>query len=200
MNAIIELPLQIQAILVSGYLGYILINRDHRSTEKNLDVWLMILLLGLPTAITLKFCSSEWGYLSILIAPVIAFLWAKWGKYHWFRLLRSSNVSYETGDGDAWKTLTTRKNVAVTQITVTLKNGNKYHCENAHQFSHNSFAPYVKDDDGIAFYVTHYCTKTKDGWGNWQKAINVCNSEWGDEITYFPRADIAMLEMRCLTK
>lgn len=198
MNELINLPLQLQATLVSGYLGYILINRDHRKTEKLTDVWLMVLLLGLPTALAVQIWGSKWAYLSVLIAPLMAFAWVKWGKYRWFRFLQYSSVSHETGDGDAWKTLTTRKNVAVTQITVTLNNGNKYLCDNADHFKHNSFAPYVKDEDGIAFYVTHYCVKTGGDWGDWKKA-NVSDPDWGDEITYFPRHDIALLEMRCVT-
>lgn len=198
MNELINLPLKLQATLVSGYLGYILINRDHRKTEKLTDVWLMVLLLGLPTALAVQIWVSKWAYLSVLIAPLVAFAWVKWGKYRWFRFLRWSSVSHETGDGDAWKTLTTRKNVAVTQIKVTLKNGNQYLCDNVHQFKDNSFAPYVKDEDGIAFYVTHYCLKTETGMGEWKETL-ARNADWGDEITYFPRSDIAMLDMRYLT-
>ncbi len=197
MNSYLQLPLQVQAVLVSGYLGYFFINRNHNKL-KLMDIWLTILILGLPTALIVQSFVSKWAYASVLIGPVLGALWSWGGRSNLHRLLRWSDVSYETGEGDAWKTLTARKNARVTQITVTVKDGSKYLCDNAHAFVHNTFAPYVKDEDGIAFYVTHYCKKINGEYGDWI-ATNVSDDVWGDEITYFPRANIELLEIRCKT-
>ena len=40
MQELLQLPLQVQATLVSGYIGYVLLRRDHRTTEKLVDVWI----------------------------------------------------------------------------------------------------------------------------------------------------------------
>ena len=74
MQELLQLPLQIQATLVAGYLGYIILKRDYRKTEKLTDVWMFVLLLGLPTALTVQLWESNWAYLAVLSGPIIAYL------------------------------------------------------------------------------------------------------------------------------
>lgn len=194
MQDLFQLPLQIQATLVAGYLGYVLLKRDYRKTEKMPDMWMLILLLGLPTALTLQLCDSNWAYLMVFSGPLIAFLWLKFADYKWTGFLYKNRVSHNLNTGDVWKTLSSHKGVAATQVKVVHKNGNQYLCDHTMRFFEDAFAPFIMDDDGIAFYVTD--TKGKDD-TEWTEVKEVkLESEFGSMITYFPRDDIQFLEMR----
>lgn len=62
MQELLQLPLQVQATLVAGFLGYCIYKRDHRNTEKATDMLLLVLLFGLPTALILQyFDNSPWA-------------------------------------------------------------------------------------------------------------------------------------------
>lgn len=194
MQELLQLPLQIQATLVAGYLGYIVLKRDYRSTERLTDVWMFVLLLGLPTALAVQLWDSNWAYLMVLSGPLIAFFWIKFVEADWTGFLHRNKVSHTIGAGDVWKTLSAHKGVEATQIKLIHKDGRQYLCSNTNDFYEDVFAPFIMDEDGIAFYVTD--TKSKDGI-DWIEVVDVkIGPEYGSMITYFPRADIHFLQMR----
>ena len=194
MQELLQLPLQIQATLVAGYWGYIVLKRDYRNTEKLTDVWMLVLLLGLPTALTIQLCKSNWAYLAVLSGPIIAFLWVKFAETGWTGFLYRNKVSHTIGSGDVWKTLSSHKGVEATQIKLIHKDGRQYLCNHTGDFYGDVFAPFIMDDDGIAFYVTD--TKSKDS-TEWIEVTDVkIGPEYGSLITYFPRADVHFLELR----
>lgn len=198
MQELLQLPIQIQATLVAGYLGYALLKRDYRKTEKITDMWLLILLLGLPKAVTLQLCDSSWAYLSVFFGLPLAYGWLKFAEAKWTNLLYRKKISHTLNSGDTWKTLSAHKDVAATQIKLVHKNGNQYLCNSTMEFFGEAFAPFIMDEDGIAFYVTD--TKGKDG-VEWIEVAQVkLEPEFGSMITYFPRADIEFLEMRYTTQ
>ncbi|PID66605.1 MAG: hypothetical protein CR975_02195 [Gammaproteobacteria bacterium] len=191
MQGLLDLPFQVQAVIVSGYIGYVIAHRDYRKTEKITDMWMMILIFGFPTGLLLTIFDSALAYSSIVIGPIIAFLWNKFGKKRFNELLRKAHISYETNEGDVWNTLATRKGVTITQLTVTLKNGRKYHCSDTAKFQNEEFTPCLIDDDGIAFYVDKFI----DSQGKWSEDDETLG-KMGSLITYFPRNDITLLEAR----
>lgn len=193
MQELLQLPLQIQATLVAGYWGYIVLKRDYRNSEKLTDVWMLVLLLGLPTALTIQLCDSNWAYLAVLSGPIIAFIWLKFAEAGWIGFLQRNKVSHTISSGDVWKTLSSYKGVEATQIKVIHKDGRQYLCNHTSDFYGDVFAPFIMDDDGIAFYVTD--TK-KENDENWSVVGDVKLGEYGSMITYFPRADIHFLELR----
>ena len=194
MQELLQLPLQIQATLVAGYWGYIILKRDYRNTEKLTDVWMLVLLLGLPTALTIQFLDSNWAYLAVLLGPIIAFIWVKFAEASWTGFLHRNKVSHTIGSGDVWKTLSSHKGVEATQIKLIHKDGRQYLCNNTSDFYGDIFAPFIMDDDGIAFYVTH---TRSIGRASWSKVNDVkLTPEYGSMITYFPRADVHFLELR----
>jgi hypothetical protein len=194
MQELLQLPLQIQATLVAGYWGYIVLKRDYRNTEKLTDVWMLVLLLGLPTALTIQLWDSNWAYLAVLSGPIIAFIWVKFAEAGWTDFLHRSKVSHTISSGDVWKTLSSYKGVEATLIKVIHKDGRQYICNHTSDFYGDVFAPFIMDDDGIAFYVTH--TKSIGG-TNWIEVTDVkSDPEYGNMITYFPRADVHLLELR----
>lgn len=194
MQELLQLPLQVQATLVAGYLGYIILKRDYRKTEKLSDMWMLILFLGLPTALTVQLCDSPWAYLSIISGPLIAFVWLKFAEARWTKFLHRNKVSHTVSSGDVWKTLSSHKGIAATEIKLFHKNGSAYACHGTSQFIGEPFEPFIMDDDGIAFYVTHVI---KDGQDDWEEEDDVkLGPEHGSMITYFPRDDIKFLEMR----
>ena len=193
MQELLQLPLQVQATLVAGYLGYIVLKRDYRKTEKLSDMWMLILLLGFPTAITVQLCDSPWAYLALFSGPLMAFLWLKFAEAGWTGFLHRNKVSHTIGSGDVWKTLSSHKGIAATEIKLFHKNGDCYACHGTNQFIGEPFEPFIMDDDGIAFYVTHIAKAGQD----WVEEDDVTlGSEHGSMITYFPRDDIKFLEMR----
>lgn len=198
MQELLQLPLQVQATLVAGYLGYILIKRDHRKTEKLSDMWMLILLLGLPTAVTLQLCKSPWAYLIIFTGPLIAFIWLKVFETRWGDFLYFNRVSHKLNDGDVWKTLSSHKGVAATQISLTHKDGSCYSCKSIADFKNEPFAPYIMDDDGIAFYVTNYIGAEDSEWDVIDDVQ--LGDKYGSLLTYFPREDVKFLEFRFITQ
>ncbi|MGP4733436.1 MULTISPECIES: hypothetical protein [unclassified Psychrobacter] len=194
MQELLQLPLQIQATLVAGYWGYIVLNRDYRNTEKLTDVWMLVLLLGLPTALAIQFLESNWAYLAVLSGPIIAFIWVKFAEAGWTGFLHRSKVSHTISSGDVWKTLSSYKGIEATQIKLIHKDGRQYLCDDTNEFCGDVFSPFIMDDDGIAFYVTD----TKNAGGtDWIEVADVkLSSEYGSMITYFPRTDIHFLQMR----
>lgn len=191
MKDLLELPIYLQIVIASGYAGYVIAQRDYRKNEKNTDVYLMILLLGLPSGLMLTLWKSPWAYTSALFAPILGFLWAKYGKQSLFAFLNRTGAAHENNEGSVWDTLATRKGVIITQITVTLKNGRKYHCSDTAKYYTAEFSPCLIDDDGIAFYVDSFV----DSQGQWTTDHDV-QSKMGALVSYFPRNDIALLEVR----
>ena len=197
MQELLQLPLQVQATLVAGYLGYIILKRDYRKTEKLSDMWMLILFLGLPTALLIQFWDSSWAYASVLLGPLLALIWTKCIDKCWNKFLYDSKISNKVNEGDVWKTISSNKNVAPTQISLTTKDGACYLCEDATQFNGEEFASFVMDDDGIAFYVTDFLNP---GESTWNEVEDVQLGEGlGSLLTYFPRENIRLLEMRFKT-
>lgn len=197
MQELLQLPLQVQATLVSGYVGYVLLRRDHRKTEKLVDVWMLILVLGLPTALTVQLWDSPYAYFAIPSGLLIAYLWLTWGEEKWKDFLYKRNVSNTLNLGDVWKTLSSHKKVGALQVKLYHKDGTCYACNNTVDFLGEPFAPFTMDDDGIAFYVTHIAKKDED----WVEEDDVkLADDLGSMVTYFPREDIKLLEMRYVKK
>lgn len=194
MQEILKLPLQLQAILVAGFLGYLVFKRDHRKTEKPTEMWLLVLLFGLPTAGILNLVDSPYAYLSIFIAPVLAVIWLKVFDSKWSNLLYKHDISHTLNEGDVWKTLSSTKGVAVTQIILYHKNGKRYMCAATLDFINEPFSPFVMDDDGIAFYVTDVWGKDGTEWVEIDDVI--LQPEYGSNITYFSKSDIEMVDFR----
>lgn len=193
MQEILQLPLQVQATLVAGYLGYVLLRRDYRKTEKLVDVWMLILVLGLPTALTIQLWDSPYAYCAIPSGLLIAYWWLTRGEGKWSDFLYKKNVSSTLGLGDVWKTISSHKKVGATQIKLYHKDGTCYACHNTVDFLDEPFAPFTMDEDGIAFYVTHIAKAEQD----WEEEDHVkLADDLGSMVTYFPRDDIKFLEVR----
>ncbi|WP_201567578.1 hypothetical protein [Psychrobacter immobilis] len=193
MQELLQLPLQVQATLVAGYLGYILLRRDYRKTEKLVDVWMLILVLGLPTALAVQLWDSAYAYFSIPSGILIAYWWLTRGEKKWRDYLYKKKVSSTLNLGNVWKTLSSHKGVAATQIKLYHKDGTCYASQNTSEFLDEPFAPFTMDEDGIAFYVTHIAKAGE----NWEEEDDVkLADDLGSMVTYFPREDIKLLEMR----
>lgn len=194
MQELLQLPLQVQATLVAGYLGYVLLRRDYRKNEKLVDVWMLILVLGLPTALALQLWDSPCAYYFIPSGILIAFIWLKCCEDKWRDFLYGKKVSNSLNIGDVWKTLSTHKGIEATQISLIDRDEKVYLCDNPSKFEGEPFAPFIMDDDSIAFYVTH--TKGKED-PDWKEIHDVKMSpEFGSALTYFPRTDIKLLDIR----
>ena len=193
MQELLQLPLQVQATLVAGYLGYILLRRDYRKTEKLVDVWMLILVLGLPTALAVQLWDSAYAYFSIPSGILIAYWWLTKGEKKWRDYLYKKKVSSTLNLGNVCKTLSSHKGVAATQIKLYHKDGTCYASQNTSEFLDEPFAPFTMDEDGIAFYVTHIAKAGE----NWEEEDDVkLADDLGSMVTYFPREDIKLLEMR----
>lgn len=199
MQELIQLPIQIQATLVAGFLGYVTYKRDHRKTEKSTDMLALILVFGMPTAFILRlYDNAPWAFLSIFSGIIIALGWIMWGESLWSKFLYKNDFSHTLNEGDVWKTLSSTKGVTVTQITLYHKNGKQYLCNATVDFNGEPFAPFTMDDDGIAFYVTH---TRANGSEDWVAEENVkLQPLLGSNITYFPKSDISLLDMRFTKK
>lgn len=197
MHELLKLPLQVQAILVAGYMGYLIYKRDHRKNENQTDMLMLILLFGLPTALILHFDNDKIAYLSVFLGLLLALLWVKTLSKHWTNFLYKHDISHTLNEGDVWKTLSSTKGVAATQIILYHKNGKQYLCDGTVDFIGEPFAPFTMDDDGIAFYVTHVATNG----GNWVEVSDVkLQPEFGSKITYFSKSDIDLVDMRFIRK
>lgn len=201
MNAqIAALPWNTLLTLAAGYAGYYTANIGVRTHHKAVDVTFGSLVFGFLGIFAYELCRQQ--RVNILIASIVAFvvavilggLWSKWGRGAMLRCLRGTRVSHNDDVPSAWVSLFTQTNLSTLQLSVKLTNGNWLKCNDLSAFEHSPNGPCTFGEGGdILMYVTHFQPAGSDAF---EPNHEVDDAGWGEEITYIPREQIALVDIR----
>ena len=193
------LPEQLQVILVSGYLGYSIAYAGFRDKEQKDVLFYGILSFGIFGFIFYDCVRKAYdsflipGLGALLTSVLVALFWRKYGKRWFFKMLHKAAISNEDGIPTVWSRITQDTTIAPRQLTVELKDGSKYICDDVDSFATAPIPMYYTDSEGnIAMHVTH---KAKKDEAETPVAV-VRHESWGDRITYIPAKDIATIDFR----
>ena len=193
------LPEQLQVIFVSGYLGYSIAYSGFRENERKEDLFYGVLSFGIFGFAIYDLSSPYFesfaipGLLALLTSVGVAMLWRKYVKRWFFKMLHKAAISNEDGIPTVWSRITQDTTIAPRQLTVELKDGSKYICDDVDSFATAPIPMYYTDSAGnIAMHVTHKAKKDEAE----TPVAAVRHDSWGDRITYIPAKDIATIDFR----
>jgi hypothetical protein len=194
----LNLPVQIQIALASGYAAYMAANTGMRGHHSATDTTFGALAYGLVASGILA--SMPRGS-SIVLGGILAFgltlfagmFWRKIGCHLWMRLLRTLEVSWADDSPSAWMALGTNTQNYVTQVGVLLDDGTWLSCSDTSKFRNAPIAPCVLGSSGdLALYLTH-----EEPLGGPAKELrSVLSDTHGARMTYIPAARIRRVTLR----
>ena len=198
LTKLVNLPWATLLTLASGYAAYYVANVGVRDHHKPVDVTFSTLVFGFFSAFVYAICRRQFGS-GLLTASVLSFgssivfgaFWSLLGRRTLERALRHSNVSLSDDIPSAWVALFRAKTYA-TQLSVKLKDGTWLKCEDLNVFAGHPNGPCVLGGKGdVLMYVTHV-KGPKDE--DFEACTELTNEACGDEITFIPADQIAMVD------
>lgn len=206
---LLDLPINIQLALGSGYLAYLVAYAGIRQHHTPTEVIFRSLAFGMAaTAILLwapeapaifnRWKHPLWRPAAALAATISIGAFWRWRGMRWSRLgLRKLNISWTDDIPTAWLSITaTETDYSPTQIVVDLDNGRTLMCDDTRLFNGAPFSPCVYGLDGsIAFYVT----AERPPNGEWVEIADTRHEGEGDMLTYVPAAAIKRVQLRLLS-
>lgn len=195
-----DLPWVTLLTLASGYAGYFISSVGLKTHHKNMDVAFSVLVFGLIAASIYNIMSDIVGisipfssFASFLATVICGALWNRIGRRLLYFALRKTDISYNDETPSAWAALLSAQNGGVRQLYVKLQDGTWLGCNNLEDFMREPNGACILGSDGdILMYVTH--TKSTE-----ETFFSECpdvKNEWGSEITYIPKSQIARVEIR----
>lgn len=203
MKEVIELSWQTQAVIVGGYLAYVVSYSGRRSTHRTLDAILIILCFGSLGLMSMAFLtkkipdSFQYKDLCLGISAVGCSLF---GAILWRLKIRDLAIGFakklsksdEDGLSTAWETVTQTQSLTYSQINVLTKDGKTLESYLMGDFNDLPNGPCVLGGDGsIAMYVTHIT----DSDGSRREAKNLQDDD-GARMTLIPADQIAEVDFR----
>lgn len=196
------LPLQLQVILAGGYCAYRLSYIGIRQHHLTADIAFASIAFGLVGGMVLLLAGPAIGAaeLATAFAATLASgaIWRFWLARLLRWAIRKSNLSWSDDTPSAWHRITQDNRLFyVSQVTVTLKDGTRLHCNDTRRFRNAPFGPFISGPGGdVALYVTHLA---KPG-GIFVETRDVLDPTHGDEITLVAAAEITKLKLRQLAR
>lgn len=196
-----NLPWATLLTIASGYAGYFVANVGVREHHKTVDITFSTLVFGFLAAMVYEILLRNIPSVDILIRSVSAFfaamvfggLWNRWGRGLLYRILRKTKVSHTDETPSAWHSLFRERDVAATQLAVKLIDGTWLINNGLNKFKHQPNGACVLGGSGdLLMYVTHKQKGTEDLVEN----PGVSAGDWGSEMTYVPKEQIALIEIR----
>lgn len=199
--SLLNLPWQVLLTLASGYAGYYVANVGLREHHKAIDIAFATLVFSFFAAfvyqLIIRFTSLEILSSSILTfaaACVIGAFWSLFGR-NWLRtILRQTRVSNSDDLPTAWLAIFSETRAIATQLSIKTKDGAWLKCEDLNLFKDAPNGPCVFGGGGdILMYVTHIQLAGQD---EFEAQEMVSDPEWGTEITYIPKDQVARVDLR----
>jgi len=194
-----DLPWATLLTLASGYAGYYIANVGFREHHKTIDVTFSVLVFGFFSAFAYEFFRRLYGMpmaslIAFAVAVGLGIAWARFGRNCLQHVIRSTDASHTDDTPSALKTLFSRTDVFATQLSVNLKDGTWLHCDDLHKFADYPNGPCCFGNDGdLIMYVTH---RRIPGGAEYEEMEPIGPIEWGAEITYLPKDQIARFDIR----
>lgn len=196
-----NLPWVTLLTLASGYAGYYVAHVGIREHHKNIDIAFSTLVFGFVSAFFYETATRVWAWeilsasaASFVVSLVVGAFWRKWLRNLMQAVLRITSVSHSDDLPNAWVALFTKTNFKSLQLSVKLKDGTWLKCDDLNKFEKRPNGPCVFGGAGdLLMYVTHQQNADQDEF--WD-CIDVLSDNWGDEITYVPKDQIARVDIR----
>lgn len=198
---IAQLPWTTIMTLASGYAGYFIAHLGARGHHKSADITFGTLIFGFwglfayLAALESAAISSLGASLVAIVATVaLGGLWSILGRWVLEWILRALGVSHSDDLPSAWAALGRRVNVTPLQASIKTTDGMIYHCDDLFSFRDEPDGAFILGGNGdVLLHVTHIKYPNAD---DFEEIRDVRSAEWGTEITYFPREQIARLDLR----
>lgn len=193
------LPWQLQLVLASGYVGYLLAFVGIRHTHKAADTVFGTLAFGLFALAALALVPASWhwavaGGLAISAALLAAVLWRWIVRGLLRRALRDSGYSWADDTPSAWDRLLEGEYKGVRQLTVELEDGRYLYCTEAERVGELPYGPFILGTSGD---VLLYVDKSKSAKGEIvDHTETVFDDDWGNLLTYVPKDSIRKIAIR----
>lgn len=198
-NDWLALPIQIQIVLATGYMGHCLARRGYPGKDNGTALWFGVLSFGLfgwagwelAGRCTASFLAKMPA--AVAAAVGVGLLWRLWGRATTMKALRWARISWEDDLGPAWTRMIQDTRMAPTEVRVKLKNGDVLKCFDVQSFGDAALPCGTFDNDGnVALYVTDVISAN----GEERTLADVRNSIYGDLVTHVSREDILHVSIR----
>ena len=199
LENIIDLPVYIQVVIATGYIGYSLAKRGLRDKERKDELFYGIMVFGLIGYSVMSFLvGKEIAFIpaiaiSLVITVIIAILWRKVLRDLVNKILHDSRIANEDGSPSVWIGLMQNTKIIPTQLSIKLINGERLSCRDVQAFGNAPVPRFYADNDGnIALYVTDKIKKD----GSKAKRDDVFVEGWGERLTFVKKEMIESVSIR----
>ena len=199
LSDLAALPWQLQLVLGSGYIAYLLAFVGIRHTHKTADTVFGTLAFGLVALATLASLPDQWNALVVAAVAIAAALSAavlwRWLIRNMLRkALHASGYSWADDTPSAWDRLLEGGYGGATQLTVELNDGRYLYCTEAQRAGEHPFGPFILGTCGdILLYVD---SSKASGGEAVDHTASVFDEEWGSLLTYVPAESIRKVAIR----
>ncbi|WP_149756865.1 DUF6338 family protein [Roseivivax sediminis] len=201
MQELLSLSWQTQAVLIGGYLAYVIAYSGRRMNHRAFDAFAIVLVFGGFSLISLSILDSalgdnHWkhqisGVVSVVFPCLIAIAWRRFLKDWVSDKINLLAGAQEDGLPTAWDTVIQTQDVAYCQLIVSLKDGRSLESFPLGDYNDLPNGPCVLGSDGsVAMYVTHIFEKNES-----RPATEITN-DLGSRLTYIPADQIAEVDFR----
>lgn len=198
ISKLIKLPWDLQIMLGSGYLAYLLAYVGIRHNHKSNDAIFITLAFGMVAALSISMSASMslaarmgTAVASCLIAAII---WRKLGRGLLRRLLRFSGHSWADDTASAWDHIQENDRHHPCQLAVETADGHTFFCTDTAKVEDLPHGPYVL---GTAGDVLMYADKSQAPDASDPSDVDgFRDKEWGANVTYIPANQVRRIAIR----
>ncbi|NIB44761.1 hypothetical protein HBA55_34595 [Pseudomaricurvus alkylphenolicus] len=198
IDKLLQLPLYVQVVLASGYIGHLAAKHGYRSNEKGNDLLFSVMFFGLigwgVCYLMMRFLDVHQmvgGIASVVFTACIGLVWRAKGQRLLFKILYELGISTENGIDTLWNRMQQDTENVVIRIFVTLKDGTRLACDNVFEFEGQPYYPYEADFHGnLAIYVNLRRGPEDIEW----TVVERDAPDWGEKVTYIPSQEIKFVE------
>lgn len=196
---IMALPWASVLFFAAGYAGYFVANSGIRDHHKQIDTAFSTAVFGFfSLLIYIPLQKLEIGnYYASMPAFVgalcVGAVWRKYGRSRFEKTLRDLGISLVNDVPSAWQEMLEKRGVEGTQLSVLLKDGTEYCCDELHKFCEAPNGPCILGGNGdVLFYPTD---KKIAGAKDWTTLENDPH-DWGLEAYWIPAGEIKIIKYR----
>lgn len=140
--------------------------------------------------------------LSIPFAALSGILWRLYGHNSLHKFLSEIKLTNEDNNSTPWMQLFNNVDIRLSQITVYLKNGKAFRCDETAYFDTKEwrkvgiYSHYTHSNGDLYFIATHQKENQSQFW---KKIPDLhIDSPWGVKIQWIPRSEICHVEVRAI--
>lgn len=200
IKELMALPIELSVMIASGYAGYYIAHLGRREHHDKTDLFLSTAIYGfISWGVYKEVYKNHSSYIlavgaALIISMIIGAIWNGFGRSKFSSFIRWARITQSDNLKNAWQAIPDAKGYDGVQLSVVLTNGIWLHCDDLARFKECPNGPCIFGADGdLLMYVTHtkLCAEK-----NFVEEKFVSNQEFGDDITYIPKSQIARVQYR----